>query len=149
MKRNKFKKLRLVLETLEPAKAEDCVLLLQGIAMESPVVKTLSLESVENKKHTLESGFLEAEMEAKGIRSHDRRLCRLKMGKQAEILDYNYFRSRLLQTVVTDIQAEVFDFRRKRNIPFAVKKLELSFGNGKKVDLTDRVSVFSLDRLAS
>ena len=47
MKRNKFKKLRLQLETLEPAKLENCVLLLQGIAMESPTVKTLSVESVE------------------------------------------------------------------------------------------------------
>lgn len=149
MKRNKFKKLRLQLETLEPAKAENCVLLLQGIAMESPMVKTLSVESVEYKERRLEGGFLEVDMEAKGIRGHDRQLCHLRTGRQAEILDYNYFRTRYPQTIVTDIQAEVFDFRQKRNIPFAVKKPELSFGNGKKVDLTDKVSVFSLDRLAS
>ena len=50
--------------------------------------------------------------------------------------------------IFTDIQAEVFDFRKNRVVPFAVKRLEFSFGNGKKVDITDRVSVLSLDRLA-
>ena len=52
------------------------------------------------------------------------------------------------EMVITDIQAEVFDFRKSRVVPFAVKRLEFSFGNGKKVDMTDRVSVLSLDRLA-
>lgn len=38
--------------------------------------------------------------------------------------------------VITDIQAEAFDFRKNRVVPFAVKSLEFSFGNGKKVDMT-------------
>ena len=52
------------------------------------------------------------------------------------------------EMVITDIQAEVFDFRKNRVVPFAGKRLEFSFGNGKKVDMTDRVSVLSLDCLA-
>ena len=36
----------------------------------------------------------------------------------------------------------------KEGVPFAVKRLEFSFGNGKKVDMTDRVSVLSRDCLA-
>lgn len=84
----------------------------------------------------------------RGIRTDDKRWAHLKTGRQAEILDYNYFKSRMPEMVITDIQAEVFDFRKNRVVPFAVKRLEFSFGNGKKVDMTDRVSVLSLDRLA-
>ncbi len=85
MKRDKFKKMRLWLETLKPAKAGDCALLLQGLTMETSETSNFSMESVEQKK---------------------------------------------------------------RVVPFAVKRLEFSFGNGKKVDMTDKVSVLLLDRLA-
>ena len=85
MKRDKFKKMRFQLETLKPAKAEDCALLLKGLTMETSETSNFSMESVEQKK---------------------------------------------------------------RGVPFAVKRLEFSFGNGKKVDMTDRVSVLSRDCLA-
>mgnify|MGYP006895803854 FL=1 len=39
-----------------------------------------------------------------------------------EILDYNYFKSRMPEMVITDIQAEVFDFRKNRVVPFAGKE---------------------------
>ena len=116
--------------------------------METSETSNFSMESVERKKRELKNGILAVEMEARGIRTDDKRLAHLKAGKQAEILDYNYFKSRMPEMVITDIQAEVFDFRKNRVVPFAVKRLEFSFGNGKKVDMTDRVSVLSLDRLA-
>ena len=148
MKRDKFKKMRLWLETLKPAKADDCALLLKGLTMETSETSNFSMESVEQKKRELKNGILSVEMEARGIRTDDKRLAHLKTGRQAEILDYNYFKSRMPEMVITDIQAEVFDFRKNRVVPFAVKRLEFSFGNGKKVDMTDKVSVLSLDRLA-
>ena len=148
MKRDKFKKMRFQLETLKPAKAEDCALLLKGLTMETSETSNFSMESVEQKKRELKNGILLVEMEARGIRTGDKRLAHLKIGRQAEILDYNYFKSRMPEMVITDIQAEVFDFRKSRVVPFAVKRLEFSFGNGKKVDMTDRVSVLSPDRLA-
>ncbi|NBH36357.1 hypothetical protein D3Z58_23250 [Clostridiaceae bacterium] len=149
MKRDKFKKMRLQLETLKPAKADDCTLLLQGLTMETSETSNFSMGSVEQKKRELKNGILAVEMEARGIRTDDRRLAHLKTGKQAEILDYNYFKSRMPEMVITDIQAEVFDFRNNRAVPFVVKRLEFSFGNGKKVDMTGKMSVLSLDRLAS
>ena len=148
MKRDKFKKMRLWLETLKPAKAGDCALLLQGLTMETSETSNFSMESVEQKKRELKNGILAVEMEARGIRTDDKRLAHLKTERQAEILDYNYFKSRMPEMVITDIQAEVFDFRKKRVVPFAVKRLEFSFGNGKKVDMTDRVNVLSRDCLA-
>lgn len=149
MKRDKFKKMRLQLETLNPAKADDCTLLLQGLTMETSEMSNFSMESVEQKKRELKNGTLAVEVEAKGIRTDDKRLAHLKTGKQAEIMDYNYFKSRMPKMVITDIQAEVFDFRKNRVVPFVVKRLEFSFGNGKKVDMTGKMSVLSLDRLAS
>ena len=88
-------------------------------------------------------------LEAKGIRTEDEKLRNLGTSKQAEILDYNFFRSRLPKTVITEVKAELLDFRLRKTIPFSVKKLEFAFGNGKKVDYTDKVSVLSLDQLAS
>ncbi len=90
MKRDKFKKMRLQLETLKPAKAEDCALLLQGLTMETSETSNFSMESVERKKRELKNGILAVEMEARGIRTDDKRLAHLKTGKQAEVLDYNY-----------------------------------------------------------
>lgn len=133
MKRDKFKKMRLWLETLKPAKADDCALLLQGLTMETSETSNFSMESVEQKKRELKNGILAVEMEARGIRTDDKRLARLKTGRQAEILDYNYFKSKMPEMVITDIQAEVFDFRKSRVVPFAVKRLEFSFGNGKRL----------------
>ncbi len=149
MKRDKFKKMRLQLETLKPVKADDCALLLQGLTMETAETSNFSVESVEQKKRELKNGNLAVEMEAKGIRTDDKRIAHLKVGKQAEILDYNYFKSRMPEMVITDIQAEVFDFRKSRLVPFAVKRLEFSFGNGKKVDMTGKVSVLPNNRLVS
>ena len=149
MKRDKFKKMRLQLETLKPVKADDCALLLQGLTMETAETSNFSVESVEQKKRELKNGNLAVEMEAKGIRTDDKRIAHLKVGKQAEILDYNYFKSRMPEMVITDIQAEVFDFRKSRVVPFAVKRLEFSFGNGKKVDMTGKVSVLPNNRLVS
>ena len=50
---------------------------------------------------------------------------------------------------MTDLQAEIVDFSTGRKLPMEVKRLELSFNNGKRVNLTDRVSVHSLNRLAA
>ena len=54
----------------------------------------------------------------------------LRTGKQAEILDYHYFKL-AGGTVVTDVKAEVFDFSRRQKIPFTVKA-GVNFANGKK-----------------
>lgn len=40
----------------------------------------------------------------------------------------------MMEMVITDIQAKVFDFRKNRVVPFAVKRLEFSFGNGRKTE---------------
>ena len=103
MKRDKFKKMRLWLETLKPAKADDCALLLKGLTMETSETSNFSMESVEQKKRELKNGILSVEMEARGIRTDDKRLAHLKTGRQAEILDYNYFKSRMPEMVITDI----------------------------------------------
>jgi len=149
MKRDKFKKMRLQLETLEPVGLDECVLGLQGLTMEIPERLTFSMESVEEKDRRLVNGTLVANLETKRIRSDDRRIAHLKARKQAEILDYNYFRSKMAGMVITDIEAQVFNFRKARIIPFAVKRLEFSFSNGKKIDMTNKVNVLSKDRLAS
>ena len=107
------------------------------------------MESTQQSRTLQKDGTLVVELDAKGIRSDDEAMKHLRTGKQAEILDYHYFKSRLTDTVVTDVKAEVFDFSRRQRIPFTVKKLEFNFANGKKVDLTDRVSVLSLDQLAA
>lgn len=150
MKKDKFKKMRLQIQTLDTVRrAENCVLLLESIEMEMPEVVNIFMESTEQSRLMQEDGTLVIELAARGIRSDDGAMKHLGTGKQAEILDYHYFKSRLAGTVVTDVKAEVFDFSRRRRIPFTVKKLEFNFANGKKVDLTDRVSVLSLDQLAA
>lgn len=150
MKKDKFKKMRLLIQTLEDVERKDtCVVLLERIQMELPEVVGLSMEATKQSRVMMDDGTLFMELNASGIRSDGAELGHLRTGKQAEMLDYNYFKSRLAEAVITDVKAEVFDFTRKRTIPFAVKKLEFSFANGKKLDFTDRVSVLSLDRLAS
>lgn len=141
MKRDKFKKMRLQLETAGPAKADDCALLLHGLTMRAGEISTLSMETVKQRKRNLKDGILAVEMEARGIRTDRGPAAYLKTGKQAEILDYNYFRSRMGKMAITDVQADIFNFREGRNIPFMVRKLEFSFGNGKKIDMTDKVSM--------
>lgn len=150
MKKNKFKKMRLQIQTLEDVERKDtCAVLLERIQMELPEVVKLSMETTQQSRVLMEDGTLFLELNASGIRSDGAEVGHLRTGKQAEILDYNYFKSRLAAAVITDVRAEVFDFTRKRKIPFSVKKLEFSFANGKKLDFTDKVSVLSLDRLAS
>lgn len=94
-------------------------------------------------------GTIVVGLEAKRIRTDDEKLQHLGTSQQAEILDYNYFRSRLSKTVITEVKAELLDFRLRRTLPFLVRKLEFVFGNGKKVDYTNKVSVLSLEQLAS
>lgn len=150
MKRDKFKKMKLEVRTLEPVSHPDnCVLMLSGLQLEVPELMNLSIGEADQKKLEMEDGTIEIGLDARGIRTDDRRLRHLRTGKQAELLDYHYFKSRLSQTVVTEVQAELFDFRRRKDVPFRVKKLEFVFGNGKKVDYTDKVSVWSLNQLAS
>lgn len=150
MKKDKFKRMKLQIQTLDTiGREETCALLLDRLQMELPEAVNISMESTHQSRSVQDDGTLVMELDARGIRSDDEIVKHLRTGKQAEILDYHYFKSRLAGTVVTDVKAEVFDFAQRRRIPFMVKKLEFSFANGKKVDLTDRVSVLSLDRLAS
>lgn len=150
MKKDKFKKMRLQIQSLDSVgEKENCVLLFDRLQMELPEVINISMESTQQSRTMQKDGTLVVELDAKGIRSDDGVVKHLRTGKQAEIMDYHYFKSRLAGTVVTDVKAEVFDFSRRQRIPFTVKKLEFSFANGKKVDLTDRVSVLSLDQLAA
>ena len=150
MKKDKFKKLKLEVETLEEVdQPQNCVLMLSGLELEGKRKVGLSVGAVQQKKEMLDNGLMSIEMVATGLRSDDASIQHMRVGKQAEILDYHYFQSRMPFSVVTDVQAEIFDFRKGKNIPFMVKKLEFSFGNGKKVDFTDRLSVLSLNRLAS
>lgn len=150
MKKDKFKRMKLQIQTLDTiGREETCALLLDRLQIELPEAVNISMESTHQSRSVQDDGTLVMELDARGIRSDDETVKHLRTGKQAEILDYHYFKSRLSGTVVTDVKAEVFDFAQRRRIPFMVKKLEFSFANGKKVDLTDRVSVLSLDRLAS
>ena len=150
MKRNKFKKMKLEIQTLEPVSHPDnCVLLLSEVKMENPEPMELSIGQAMQKKSWMPDGTILVGLEAKGIRTEDEKMRDLGTSKQAEILDYNFFRSRLPKTVVTEVKAELLDFRLRKTIPFSVKKLEFAFGNGKKVDYTDKVSVLSLNQLAS
>lgn len=150
MKKDKFKKMRLQLQTLETVvKKETCGVLLRSLQMELPEIIVLSMETVNQNRFLLKDGTLLLDLSAKGIRAVNNSVKNFRVRKQAEILDYNYFKSRLGRTVVTDVQAEVFDFSSKQKIPFTVKKLEFSFANGKKLDYTDQVSVLSLKKLAS
>lgn len=150
MKRDKFKKMKLQIETLEAVRQKDtCVLILENLQMELPEVVNISMESTQQSRILQEDGTLMMELDARGIRSDNGAVKHLRTGKQAEILDYHYFKSRLPGAVVTDVKAEVFDLSKRQRIPFTVKKLEFSFANGKKVDLTDRVSVLSLGQLAA
>lgn len=64
-------------------------------------------------------------LEAKGIRTEDEKLRNLGTSKQAEILDYNFFRSRLPKTVITEVKAELLDFRLRKTIPFQLKSWNL------------------------
>lgn len=149
MKRDKLKKMKLEIQTLEPVSHPDnCILMLNGVQMENPEPMELSIGQASQKKHCMDDGTIVVGLEARGIRTEDGKLRNFGTGKQAEILDYNYFRSRLSRTVITEVKAELLDFRRRKIIPFTVRKLEFAFGNGKKVDYTDRVSIFSLDQLA-
>ena len=141
MKKDKLKKLRLTAQTLEPVEnPEACLLLLGDIQMEMPEEMRLSPVETSHHRQRLPDGTLQADLE---IKAH------LRLSKQAEVLDYNFFCSRLPGTVVTDLQAEIMDFSTGKKAPMEVKKLELSFNNGKRVDLTDRVSVHLLNRLAA
>ena len=150
MKKDKLKKLRLTAQTLEPVEnPEACLLLLGDIQMEMPEEMRLSPVETSHHRQRLPDGTLQADLEIKGIRSDLRPIAHLRLSKQAEVLDYNFFCSRLPGTVVTDLQAEIMDFSTGKKAPMEVKKLELSFNNGKHVDLTDRVSVHLLNRLAA
>lgn len=150
MKKDKFKKLRLQVQTTESVeKPDDCVLLLSGLQMEMPEVMYLSVAETDSRKMMTEDGTLYMDLEARGIQSDYDGIRHLRVGKQAEIMDYHYFKSRLAATIIIDMQAEIFDFRRKKLIPFTVKKLEFTFNNGKKIDFTNHISVFSLNQLAS
>lgn len=150
MKKDKFKRMKLQIQTLDTVgREETCALLLDRLQMELPETVHFSMESTQQSRSVQEDGTLVMELDARGIRSDDVNVKHLRTGKQAEILDYHYFKSRLAGTVVTDVKAEVFDFAQRKRIPFTVKKLEFSFANGKKLDLTDRVSVLSLGRLAA
>ena len=61
---------------------------------------------------------------------------------------YEVFEKRLRATIITDIQVEIFNFRQAKNVPFTVRKLEFVFENGKRLDYTNRISVFSLNQMA-
>ncbi|MFR5631502.1 MAG: hypothetical protein ACLUFH_00705 [Monoglobales bacterium] len=150
MKKDRFKKMKLQVQTLdEVERPECCALLLVGFTMETPEVMEISMGAMEQTTAKMEDGTLEVALEAKGIKTEHTAIQHMRTGKQAEILDYNYFKSRLPNAVITNVEAELFDFRQRKKIPFSVKKLEFMFSNGKKVDFTDRVSVISLSELAS
>lgn len=151
MKKDKFKKMRLEVQTCEAVeKKECCALLFTGMEWELPERVRFSFdESFCRKASMMPDGTLVLELEAKGIRSDSKNLRHLRAGKQAELLDYGYFKSKMPSAFITSLEAELFDFRRKKQVPFIVRRLEFSFGNGKKIDLADHISVFSLDKLAA
>ena len=101
MKKDKFKKMRLQIQTLDTVRrAENCVMLLESIEMEMPEVVNIFMESTEQSRLMQEDGTLVIELAARGIRSDDGAVKHLRTGKQAEILDYNYFKSRLAGTEI-------------------------------------------------
>ena len=166
MKKDKFKKMKLQIQTLDTVDGiENCVLLLECVKLEWPEAVNISMESTQQSKTRQGDGTLVVELDARGIQSDDGEMKHLRTGKQAEILDYHYFKSRLVGTIVTDVKAEVFvsigifwlvneEKQQVENgtvaqIEHGSMKAQLVLANGKKVDLTDRVSVLSLDQLAA
>ena len=92
MKRDKFKKMKLDIQTLEPVSHPDnCVLLLSEVKMENPEPMELSIGQAMQKKSWMPDGTILVGLEAKGIRTEDEKLRNLGTSKQAEILDYNFF----------------------------------------------------------
>lgn len=91
MKKDKFKKMRLQIQTLDTiGEKETCVLLLDSLQMELPEVINISMESTQQSRTLQKDGTLVVELDAKGIRSDDEAMKHLRTGKQAEILDYHY-----------------------------------------------------------
>ena len=150
MKRDKIKRVNLTIQTQETVKnADSCVALFSGVMMEAKEEFLLLVGNVEQRTRLLMDKTVLMELSADRLSTDDQKLCHLRLGKQAELLDYNFFKSRYQETVATDIRVEIFNFKENRIIPFEVKKLELIFNNGKKLDYTNKISVLSLDRLAS
>lgn len=151
MKKDKFKQLRFEIQTCEAVNPNVCcAMLLSGMELETPDQMRLSFAECRCREvKTMEDGTLIFKLEAKGICSDNRKMRHLRMGKQAKLLDYGYFKSRLSTMIITSLEMEIFNFRKKCPVPFTVNKLELFFGNGKRIDLADHISIFLLDKLAA
>ena len=75
MKRDKFKKMKLEIQTLEPVSHPDnCVLLLSGVQMENPEQMELSIGQATQKKSCMSDGTILVGLEAKGIRTEDEKI---------------------------------------------------------------------------
>lgn len=85
MKRDKFKKMKLDIQTLEPVSHPDnCVLLLSEVKMENPEPMELSIGQAMQKKSWMPDGTILVGLEAKGIRTEDEKLRNLGTSKHAE-----------------------------------------------------------------
>lgn len=146
MKRDKLKRVRIVLQTMDTeVKEKNCFPVFTGMTIEQPdsIRMKVAVETIQ--KRTNFDGTVDVEVRAGRIGIE-------KGGENAEIpaeLDYNYFRSKYSKMLIAAVEAEIFDFGAKKNIPCRIKNMEMIFGNRKKVELAERISVLELDRLAS
>lgn len=70
------------------------------------------------------------------------------LGISPEDFTYNFFRSRLSSTYVTEVYTEACIGDKKISLPLTLTKMHLYFSNGLILDYTDRISVFALRELA-
>lgn len=134
LRRKGLKEIILTVEALEEGHLpEQCVLMLNSVTAEMPDPVRIRLQSGREKWMVRKNGILAGKIRARaGIVR----------------FPYGFFEKRLRATIITDIQVEIFNFRQAKNVPFTVRKLEFVFENGKKLDYTNRISVFSLNQMA-
>lgn len=146
MKKNKLKRVRLVMQTMEAGvKEENCVPVFTGMTIERPEPIKMNVAPKAVQKWTNFDGTVDIEIRAGRID--------IEKGGEKPAgpagLDYNYFCSRYSKIVVSEVEAEIFDCGGKKNTPCRIKNIELIFGNRKRIELLERTSVFELERLAS
>lgn len=134
MKKRNLKEVILTVEALEEGHLpEHCVSMINSLTAEMPELVRIRLQSGREKWAVCKNGILTGE-----IRANAEEIC----------FPYDFFLKRQRATVITDIEMEIFNFRRVQDVPFTVKKLALVFENGNIIDYSNRISVHSLNQMA-
>lgn len=70
------------------------------------------------------------------------------LGLSPEHFTYEFFRSRLHDTYVTEIYTEISNATNTLCLPLTLLRMHLYFSNGLVLDYSDRISIFALNELA-